>query len=164
MYNIFELKAKTLPELKEIAAQLGIAVGNNIDTDDLVYTILDEQAITASKTSQGEGKKRKKKTRTGKTEKENEDTTDEQPSMPLEVPTTEVAADELAADARLISWMTKVGMTKSNGEARKAIQQGGVSVNDEKISAPDFKFTAEMLAEGVIVKKGKKTFHKMILG
>ena len=93
MYNIFELKAKTLPELKEIAAQLGIAVGNNIDTDDLVYTILDEQAITASKTSQGEGKKRKKKTRTGKTEKENEDTTDEQPSLPLEVPTTEVAAE-----------------------------------------------------------------------
>ena len=45
------------------------------------------------------------------------------------VPTMEIPEADLAADARLISWMTKSGMTKSNGEARKAVQQGGVSVN-----------------------------------
>lgn len=63
MYNIFELKSKTLPELKEIASQLGIQVNNNTQAEELVYTILDEQAISASKVSvqNGEGKKKKKK-------------------------------------------------------------------------------------------------------
>ena len=78
------------------------------------------------------------------------------------IPTTEVAADELAADARLISWMTKAGMTKSNGEARKAVEQGGVSVNDEKVTDANFTFTAEALEAGIVVKKGKKTFHKFV--
>ena len=68
MYNIFELKSKTLPELKEIATQLGIQVNNNTQAEDLVYTILDEQAISASKVSaqNNEGKKKKKRTRTAK--------------------------------------------------------------------------------------------------
>ena len=79
------------------------------------------------------------------------------------MPTTTITAEELAEEARLIAWMAKAGMTKSNGEARKAVQQGGVSVNDEKVSDPDFKFTEEMLREGVIVKKGKKTFHKFAI-
>jgi len=79
------------------------------------------------------------------------------------IPTTEISADDLAQDARLISWMTKVGMTKSNGEARKAVQQGGVSVNDVKVTDPDYALTADALTEGVVVKKGKKTFHKLSL-
>ncbi len=79
------------------------------------------------------------------------------------IPTTEITAEELAQDARLIAWMAKVGMTKSNGEARKAVQQGGVSVNDVKVTDPDYAFTADMLAEGVVVKKGKKTFHRLSL-
>ena len=76
------------------------------------------------------------------------------------IPTTEISAEDLAADARLIAWMAKVGMTKSNGEARKAVQQGGVSVNDVKVTDPDYVLTAEALAEGIVVKKGKKTFHR----
>lgn len=99
MYNIFELKAKTLQELKEIAEQLGITVGSNIDTDDLVYTILDEQAITASKTTQGDGKKKKKRTRIAKTDKEAEVATEDEPTLPLEVPTVEVVAEPAADTA-----------------------------------------------------------------
>lgn len=99
MYNIFELKAKTLQELKEIAEQLGITVGSNIDTDDLVYTILDEQAITASKTTQGDGKKKKKRTRIAKADKEAEDATEDEPTLPLEVPTIETVAEPAAATA-----------------------------------------------------------------
>ena len=79
------------------------------------------------------------------------------------IPTTEISAAELAEEARLLAWMTKAGMTKSNGEARKAIQQGGVSVNDEKVADPDFRFTEETLAgEGAVVRKGKKTFHRFV--
>ena len=99
MYNIFELKAKTLQELKEIAEQLGITVGSNIDTDDLVYTILDEQAITASKTTQGDGKKKKKRTRIAKTDKEAEVATEDEPTLPLEVPTVEAVAEPAADTA-----------------------------------------------------------------
>ncbi len=74
MYNIFELKGKTLPELKEIASQLGIAIGNNVEPDELVYTILDEQAISASKGSaqNNEGKKRKRKPRIASKEESKE--------------------------------------------------------------------------------------------
>ena len=42
--------------------------------------------------------------------------------------------EELAADSRLISLTVKCGLCKSNGEARKTVQQGGITVNDEKIT------------------------------
>ncbi|MDD6356325.1 MAG: tyrosine--tRNA ligase [Oscillospiraceae bacterium] len=60
----------------------------------------------------------------------------------------------------LLSIMTKAGMIKSNGEGRRLIQQGGVSVDDEKISDVFHAVTAEQLEKGIIVKKGKKVFHK----
>ena len=73
MYYLKDLEAKTLPELKDIAARLGISIDNNIAQDELVYIILDEQAISASKTQQGnEGKKRKKKSQPEKTDKQEE--------------------------------------------------------------------------------------------
>ena len=81
-----------------------------------------------------------------------------------DVPTTEITAEELAADARLIAYVAKAGMCKSNGEARKTVQQGGITVNDEKITDVNFAFTAEMLSgEGVMVRKGKKTYMKFVL-
>lgn len=69
MYYLKDLEAKSLPELKEIASQLGISISNNIAIDELVYTILDEQAISASKMQGGEGKRKKKKTPTDKADK-----------------------------------------------------------------------------------------------
>ena len=60
----------------------------------------------------------------------------------------------------LLSIMTKAGLIKSNGEGRRLIQQGGVSVDDEKISDVFHAVTAEQLEKGIIVKKGKKVFHK----
>lgn len=59
--------------------------------------------------------------------------------------------------------MTKAGMIKSNGEGRRLIQQGGVSVDDEKISDVFHAVTAEQLEKGIIVKKGKKVFRKFTL-
>lgn len=63
----------------------------------------------------------------------------------------------------LLSIMTKAGMIKSNGEGRRLIQQGGVSVDDEKISDVFHAVTAEQLEKGIIVKKGKKVFRKFTL-
>ena len=78
------------------------------------------------------------------------------------VPTTALTAAELAEESRLVALLARAGLCKSNGEARKTIQQGGVTVNDEKVTDPDFRFTAEMLADGALVRKGKKTFHKFV--
>jgi tyrosyl-tRNA synthetase len=80
------------------------------------------------------------------------------------VPTTEITAEELAAESRLIALIAKCGMCKSNGEARKAVQQGGVTIGDEKVSDPDFRVTKEMLeGDGIVVRKGKKTYHRFCL-
>jgi len=83
---------------------------------------------------------------------------------PADVPTTEITREELAEDARLIAYVAKAGMCKSNGEARKNVQQGGISVNDEKITDVNYAFTEEMLSgDGVLVRKGKKTYMKFVL-
>lgn len=59
--------------------------------------------------------------------------------------------------------MLKAGMIKSNGEGRRLIQQGGVSVNDEKISDIFFSLGKEDLQNEIIIKKGKKVFRKFTL-
>ncbi|MBR4761144.1 MAG: tyrosine--tRNA ligase, partial [Clostridia bacterium] len=57
----------------------------------------------------------------------------------------------------------KAGMATSNGEARRTVMQGGVSVDDNKITDPAFSFTVEQLTEGAIVKKGKKSIIKFVI-
>ena len=79
------------------------------------------------------------------------------------VPTTEISAEELAADARLLAWVAKVGLCKSNGEARKTIQGGGLYVGEDKVTDVDFAITPEMLeGEGLLVRKGKKSYHRFV--
>ena len=79
------------------------------------------------------------------------------------VPTTEVSAEELNEDARLLAWVAKVGLCKSNGEARKTIQAGGLYIGDEKVTDIDARITPEMLdGEGLLVRKGKKSYHRFV--
>ena len=80
------------------------------------------------------------------------------------MPTTELTADDLAADGRLLALVAKVGLCKSNGEARKTIQAGGLYIGDDKVTDIDFKVTPDMLAgEGLLVRKGKKSYHRFVL-
>ena len=80
------------------------------------------------------------------------------------MPTTEVEQSDLEdGKITVLSLMIKAGMIKSNGEGRRLIQQGGISVNDEKISDVFTSVTADELKDSVIVKKGKKVFHKFNL-
>ena len=60
----------------------------------------------------------------------------------------------------LLDMMVKAGIIKSKGEGRRIITQGGVSVNDEKATDPNMSFTTDDFANEIIVKKGKKVFHK----
>ena len=80
------------------------------------------------------------------------------------IPTTEISeADLTDGAAGIIKLLVLSGLCASNGEARRNIQQGGVTANDEKVTSIDVSFTAEQLKEGVVVKRGKKNFNKIIL-
>ena len=80
------------------------------------------------------------------------------------MPTTTVEdADFEDGKVTVLSLMIKAGMIKSNGEGRRLIQQGGISVNDEKITDVFTAVSKDNLANGIVVKKGKKVFHKFTL-
>ena len=60
--------------------------------------------------------------------------------------------------------MLKSGLVPSKGEARRLIDQGGITVNDEKVTAVTASFSAAQLSgEGLIIRKGKKVFHRVRL-
>lgn len=63
----------------------------------------------------------------------------------------------------ILSIMVKAGLASSNGEARRLVQQGGISVDDEKVTDPQTSFDEATLSAGIVVKKGKKVFHKITL-
>ena len=80
------------------------------------------------------------------------------------MPTTIVEdADFEDGKVTVLSLMIKAGMIKSNGEGRRLIQQGGISVNDEKITDVFTAVSKDDIANGIVVKKGKKVFHKFTL-
>ncbi|WP_294778327.1 tyrosine--tRNA ligase [uncultured Eubacterium sp.] len=80
------------------------------------------------------------------------------------MPTTTVEdADFEDGKVTVLSLMIKAGMIKSNGEGRRLIQQGGISVNDEKITDVFTAVSKDGIANGIVVKKGKKVFHKFTL-
>ena len=63
----------------------------------------------------------------------------------------------------LLAAMVGAGLCSSNREARQLVQQGGVLVDGEKITDPKAVLTIEALTEGVVIKKGKKVYHKITL-
>ncbi len=81
------------------------------------------------------------------------------------MPTTELTNDDFGGGSiDVLSLLVKCGLAASKGEARRLVQQGGVSVNDEKVSAIETTFGGEQFTgDGVIIKKGKKVFHRAVL-
>ena len=78
-----------------------------------------------------------------------------------DAPTTVVADDAFeGGQVSLLSLMVMGGMVPSRSEARRAVEQGGVTVNGEKVT--DFRkaYTAEEVAGGLLVRRGKKTYRK----
>lgn len=81
------------------------------------------------------------------------------------MPTTALTDDDFQdGTIGVLTLLVKCGLAASNGEARKLVQGGGVSIDGEKVA--DFKMTLPVadFAEERIIKKGKKTFHKVIKG
>ena len=80
------------------------------------------------------------------------------------MPTTQLDA-ALVKDGKvgLLAAMVGAKLCGSNREARQLVQQGGVLVDGEKVTDPTFGLTVEQLQNGVVIKKGKKTYHKVTL-
>ena len=80
------------------------------------------------------------------------------------IPTTELTADDLVdGKADIIKLLVRSGLCSSNGDARRNIQQGGVSADDQKVTDISVSFTEEQLRAGIVLKRGKKNFNKVIL-
>ncbi len=80
------------------------------------------------------------------------------------MPTTELLQDDFV-DGKIgvLSMMVKANLAASNGEARRLVQQGGVAINDQKITDPSYALEISAFDNEIILKKGKKIYNKYIL-
>ena len=79
------------------------------------------------------------------------------------MPTTELSESELGEGIGLLDLLVLTKLAASKGEGRRLIEQGGLSINGEKVSDVNLKIKKEDLAEPIKIKKGKKAFHKVVL-
>jgi tyrosyl-tRNA synthetase len=78
------------------------------------------------------------------------------------VPSTELSKEDFSEGRiSVVDLLVKCGLAPSKGEAKRLIQQGGVTVNEEKVNDFTQSLAAERFSgEGLLVKKGKKVFHR----
>ena len=79
------------------------------------------------------------------------------------MPTTELTKEDVAQGISICELMVKCNLCASKGEAKRLIQQGGVSVNDEQIKDISKQYCTPDFENGLKIKKGKKVFHKAIV-
>ena len=82
-----------------------------------------------------------------------------------DMPTTELNEEDLTdGNIDILSMLVKSGLVPSKSEARRAVQQGGVAVDGEKVEDIHATFAGEdMAGEGIVLKKGKKNFRKIVM-
>ena len=79
------------------------------------------------------------------------------------MPTTKLSAEDVPMD--IVTLLVKTGLAPSKSEARRLVQQNSVSVNNEKVTDIAASYTADDLSgDGLMLKKGKKVFHRVVLG
>ncbi len=80
------------------------------------------------------------------------------------MPTTELSVDDFVDGKIFVSDMlVKAKLAPSKGEAKRLIQQGGVLINDVKVERFDATVALEEIGDGLIIKKGKKTYHRVVV-
>ena len=82
-----------------------------------------------------------------------------------DMPKVELTADDMKEDAiDILSMLVKANLVPSRSEARRAVQQGGVTVDGEKVEDIYKSYTsADLTGEGVVLKRGKKKFCKVVM-
>ena len=79
------------------------------------------------------------------------------------MPTTQLSAQDFTdGQIAVLDLLLKTGLVPSKGEGRRLIQQGGLTVADEKVTDMNKTFPQEAFANGLVIKKGKKVFHKAV--
>ena len=80
------------------------------------------------------------------------------------MPSTELSDEDFGEDGiGVLDLLSKCGLIPSKKEGRRLIEQGGISIDDEKVTDVTAKLAADAFAKGyVVIKKGKKVFHKAI--
>ncbi|WP_054251555.1 tyrosine--tRNA ligase [Neofamilia massiliensis] len=80
------------------------------------------------------------------------------------IPTTEYQKSDFENGKEIIALIRDLGFVKSNGEGRRLIQNGGISLNDEKVADFNKKVTLDDFKDDkLLVRKGKKTYHQIKL-
>ncbi len=79
------------------------------------------------------------------------------------MPTTELEAAQAENGIAILDLMQQCGLIASKSEGRRLVQQGGVSAGGQKITDPAYCFAAADFENGLVLKKGKKVFHKVVL-
>lgn len=81
------------------------------------------------------------------------------------IPTTEMEAAVFEGEGKgLVSLIKELGLVPSNGEGFRTIEQGGLSVNGEKVTNAKMAVTVDMFKDGeLMIQKGKKKFHKVVI-
>ena len=81
-----------------------------------------------------------------------------------DIPTAEISeADLIDGAIDILTILVKAGLVPSKSEARRAVDQGGVTVEGEKVTDIKATYTAETLKNGIVVRRGKKAFKKVVL-
>ena len=80
------------------------------------------------------------------------------------MPTTQLSAEDFTdGQIAVLDLLLKTGLIPSKGEGRRLIQQGGLTVADEKVTDINKTFSQADFENGLVIKKGKKVFHKAVL-
>lgn len=80
------------------------------------------------------------------------------------VPSTEISKNEFIDGMDIITLLSKVELIPSRGEGRRLIQQGGISINDDKITDIGTLITLDFFKDGMLmIRRGKKTYHQVLL-
>jgi len=80
------------------------------------------------------------------------------------LPTTKIASARLEAGIGVLEIFTEVGLTKSRGEARRMLQQGGIYVNDARVSVVEALIdSSNLTADGILLRAGKKRYRRLIV-
>ncbi|MBQ1545206.1 MAG: tyrosine--tRNA ligase [Clostridia bacterium] len=81
-----------------------------------------------------------------------------------DMPSTELTAADLTDGAvNIMDLLVKTGLTASKGEGRRLVQQGGISLDGEKVTDFAYNVPEDKLKAGTVIKKGKKVYHKVTL-
>ena len=81
------------------------------------------------------------------------------------IPTKEFAVSDFAGEGKgVLNLLKELGLASSNGDARRTVEQGGLSVNGKKLTDPRAKITEDLFKAGeILVQKGKKKFIKVVI-